>query len=175
MKDNVLKGTCPLYRSKFWKQHERRTQKMEKIRTWYNKNGKYDSVFFVNYTEGSKLAKECQKIINNIGLKIKFVEKAGRNLKQELVKSNPFEESKCQDSCEICSHHPKVNCRMREVAYEIKCEGSHHRDKDTTYGGEICRSITKRFDEHLDDIIKRKYRYTNISLMNMTEQHNLSS
>ena len=51
MKENVLKGTCPLYRSKFRKQHERRTKKIEKIRTWYNKNGKYDSVFFVNYTE----------------------------------------------------------------------------------------------------------------------------
>ena len=61
MKENVLKGTCPLYRRKFWKQHERRTQKMEKIRTRYNKNGKYDSVFFVNYTQGSKLAKECQR------------------------------------------------------------------------------------------------------------------
>ena len=57
-------------------------------------------------TEGSKLANECQKIINNIGLKIKVVEKASRNLKQELVKPNPFEKSKCQDSCEICSHHP---------------------------------------------------------------------
>ena len=27
MKENALKGTCPLYRSKFWKQHERQTQK----------------------------------------------------------------------------------------------------------------------------------------------------
>ena len=45
---------------------------------------------------------------------------------------------------------------MREVAYEIKCEGSHHREKDTTYGGETCKSIAERFDEHLDVIIERK-------------------
>ena len=86
---------------------------MEKIRTWYNKNGKYDSVLFVNYTEGSKLAKECQKIINNIGLKIKVVEKSGRNLKQELIRLK-------KANVKIAVKYVVTNLRLI-----VECEKSH--------------------------------------------------
>ena len=62
-----------MYRTKFWKQNERRKQKREKVKTWYSSNGKFESVFFINSTERGELAKECQKSFNNIGLKIKVV------------------------------------------------------------------------------------------------------
>ena len=74
-----------MYRSKFWKQNERRKQKTQKMKTWYKNNGDFESVFFIDYTEKGELAKECQKTINDIGLKIKVVEKTGRTLKQEPV------------------------------------------------------------------------------------------
>ena len=157
MKENAKNGTCPMYRSKFWKQNERRKQKIEKMKTWYSDNGTFESVFFVNYTERSELAKECQKIINDIELKIKVVEKTGRTLKQELVRSNPFEKRKCQKKCSICEDHTKVNCKMREVSYEIICDGKHEdKTEEIKYGGETSRSIGERFDEHQDDIQKKK-------------------
>ena len=157
MKENATNGTCPMYRSKFWNKNERKKQKQEKIRTWYNNsNRKYDSVFFVDYTEGSELANECQKTINRIGLKIKVVEKTGKNLKQELVRSNPFGKKKCRGECEICSHHEGINCRTREVMYEIKCEGEHHLEREQKYGGETSRSIGERFNEHFNDIKMNK-------------------
>ena len=68
-----------MYRSKFWKQNERRKKKTQKMKTWYKNNGEFESVFFVDYTEKGELAKECQKTINDIGLKIiKVVEKTRR-------------------------------------------------------------------------------------------------
>ena len=156
MKENARNGTCPMYRSKFWNRNERTKQKAEKMRTWYSQNGKYESVFFVNYTERSQLANDCQKVLNNIGLKIKVVEKGGKTLKQELVRSNPFEKLRCDKKCEICENHPKINCRAREVVYEIKCEGKHTTNQEKIYGGETSRSISERFQEHRDDIQKKK-------------------
>ena len=87
------------------------------MKTWYKNNGEFESVFFVDYTEKGELAKECQKTINDIGLKIKVVEKNGRTLKQELVRSNPFAKQKCGKKCVICEDHPKVNCKVRDVDY----------------------------------------------------------
>ena len=102
------------------------------------------------------MAKYCQKIFNNIGLNIKVIEKSGKTLKQELVRSNPFEKVRCNQECEICKNHPKINCRARDVIYEIKCEGEHTTDERRTYGGETSRSISERFHEHCDDIKKKK-------------------
>ena len=69
--ENIIENTtCPMYRSKFWKQNEWRKQKTQKMKTWYKNNGEFESVFFVDYTEKGELAKECQKTINDIGLKI---------------------------------------------------------------------------------------------------------
>ena len=73
--ENADNTTCPMSGSKFWKQNERRKQKTQKMKTWYKNNGEFESVFFVDYTEKSDLAKECRKTINDIGLKIKVVEK----------------------------------------------------------------------------------------------------
>ena len=156
IKRNAKNGICPMYRSKFWNRNERRQQKIDKRKTWYNNKGKFDSVFFVNYTEKSKLAKECQKVINDIGLKIRVVEKSGKNLKQELVRSNPFGKQKCTTKCEICENHPKVDCKSRELVYEINCDGRHSDEKQINYGGETSRSIAERFNEHCEDIKNKK-------------------
>ena len=68
IKENASNTTCPMYRSKFWKQNERRKKKTQKMKTWYKNNGEFESVFFIDYME--KGVKECKKTINDIGLKI---------------------------------------------------------------------------------------------------------
>ena len=106
---------------------------MEKIRTWYNENGKYDSDSFVNYTEGSKLAKECQKIIN----------------KQQVSKSK-------KANVKIA-----VKSAVTILRLTVKCEKLHMKsnvkdpiiEKKITYGGETYKSIAERFDQNLDEII----------------------
>ena len=46
---------------------------------------------------------------------------------------------------------------MREVDYEIMCNGRHEeKTEEIKYGGETSRSIGERFDEHEDDIQKKK-------------------
>ena len=168
--ENDKNKICPMYRSKFWKQKERRRQKENKIRTWYNDNGKYDTVLFVDHTENSDLARKCQKVINEIGLKIKVQEKSGVTLKQDLVRSNPFQKLKCLDQCTICESHPKINCKMRDVIYDIVCEGDHGAETIVNYGGETSRSIGERFNEHLEDILKKK---TNAPMyQHFSEMHN---
>ena len=170
IKEKVVNGTCPLYRSKFWNQGERRKEKLNKIKTWFNYNNKFDTIFFVDYTHNSMLAKECQKAITDVGLKIKVVEKTGRSLKEELVKSNPFEKKKCNEECFICDNYPKINCKMREVMYNIKCNGKHNNEIIYDYGGETCRSIAERFGEHINDINEKKRGSTLYS--HFIEEHN---
>ena len=92
------------------------------------------------HTENSGLARKCQKVINEIGLKIKVTEKSGVTLKQDLVRSNPFQKRKCVDQC----------------IYDIVCEGNHEVETIVDYGGETSRSIGERFNEHLEDIEKKK-------------------
>ena len=77
-------------------------------------------------------------------MKIKVVEKNGRTLKQELIRSNPFGKQKCDKKCVMCEDHSKINGRHEDKKEEIK------------YGGQTSRSIVVRFDEHEDDIQKKK-------------------
>ena len=78
-------------------------------------------------------------------------------MKQELVRSNPFEKQKCGKNCVICGDHPKVKCKVRDVDCEIMCSGKHEdEEKEIKYGGEISRSIGEKFDQHNDDIQKKK-------------------
>ena len=154
--DNIIEndknGICPLYRNKFWNQKDRIEMKQNKIRTWFTQDNKYDAVFFVDVTPSMKLAKECQKIINDVGLKIKVVEKSGQTLKQKLVRSNPFERRKCSIPCHICTTQPNVNCKLRETIYKISCDGESENNGKCpdNYEGESVRSIGERFNEHLD-------------------------
>ena len=82
-------GTCPMYRSKFWKQEERRKEKARKRDPWYGEN--FDTVMFIENTKNSRLARECQSVIDKTGLKIKVVERNGTSLKDLLTRSYPYE------------------------------------------------------------------------------------
>ena len=65
---------------------------------------------------------ECQQAINLCNLNIKVVEKSGNPIKNKLVHSNPFRETNCKDeSCLVCLSGQDVNCKLREITYQVCC------------------------------------------------------
>ena len=141
-----LEGETPLYREKSWKRLERIKEKEQKRKSWY-KNGKdkAEAVFFVKATPGSKLAEECKKEFKKAKLQVKVVEKTGRSVKRELVKSNPFRKIGCERGCEVCNMG--IDCKARGVHYRISCEDEGC--EEAKYEGETSRSTGERFPEHL--------------------------
>ncbi len=78
-------------------------------------------------------------------MQVKVVEKTGRSVKRELVKSNPFKKIGCEKGCRICNLG--IDCKAREVHYRISCEDENC--EGTKYEGETSRSTGERFPEHL--------------------------
>ena len=105
-----------MYRSKFWKQEERMLEKARKRENWFG--DKFDTVVFVENTKNSTLAKECQRVINKSGLKIKVVERTGTTMKDLITRMYPYERKRCE-RCAVCDVTDKVNCRTRYVVYRM--------------------------------------------------------
>ena len=134
------------------------------------------AVVFVPYTPNSTLAKELRKIEETMmmltGTRMKIVEKAGRQLKQLLVNSNPWAGQDCsREECLICQTREEMGegkgktCWRRNLLYETWCETCQLRDEKTAeeaeedtksiklykYIGESSRSGFLRGKNHLDD------------------------
>ena len=96
--DETLKkdseGVEPLYRSKGWNRSERLKTKELKKKTCFKNDGS-NAVLFVKATPGSTLAEKCKVEFKKAGLKIELVERSGRSVKKNLVKSNPFKIRGC--------------------------------------------------------------------------------
>ena len=109
-------------------------------------------MFFVEATPSGALAEACQKKFKDAGLKVKVVERSGSMVKRSIVRSNPFKPKSCErDRCEMCSTH-EINCKTREVIYEISCMGINKNGQPCEgidYDGETSRSIGERNPEHL--------------------------
>ncbi len=143
IRDSTI-GDNPIYRSKFWKLNERQKEKENKKNTWYKKKG-FKSTFFVNATPNERLSLECQKVLNEVGLPIKVIEKSGKTIKSHLMKSDPFKNKECEDeTCPVCSGDNRINCKTRDVVYELKCKTCSE-----NYVGETSDSIKERTSEHL--------------------------
>ena len=149
---NERTGNCNIYphKDKLKKIKDLTREKIHMKQKWFSK-GKYKSLFYVNATPNSNLAKSCQKILYRCGVPIRVMEKSGQSIKRTLVRSNPFKSKKCNDeTCVICiSSNSKINCRSRDVVYENFCE--HHETCNGVYIGETADPIKERFKEHLDD------------------------
>ena len=121
---------------------------------------------FIDATPDSELAESCRKILKQADLKIRVVERSGVSLKHVMVKSNPFARVPCRPtSCGVCTTTDKVNCKKRDVVYEVSCNGCN-----ANYIGETARSIGERFSEHLN-----KYNSNSSSSIfhkHMCEKHN---
>ena len=143
-------GKCPMYRGKFWQRERREKEKAEKKNRWYEKGG-YETVMFVDATPNGELAAECKKALKSSELKIRVVERSGQSLRNVLSKSDPFQNGSCgKDTCKVCKANPKINCKMRDVVYRIKCLGCTENDQiEGMYIGETARSIGERASEHL--------------------------
>ena len=112
---------------------------------WYRKNGKYDSVMFVEATPGSELRKEVERIVRRHRVKIKVVERVGTTVKRALQKSDPFLRRGCdRDQCVVCDSDCDVDCRTRGVVYELWCKECTRK-----YRGQTGRSTYERTKEQV--------------------------
>ena len=112
---------------------------------WYKKNGKYDSVMFVEATPGSKLRKEVERIVRRHRVKIKVVERVGTTVKRTLQKSDPFSRRGCErHQCVVCDNGCDVDCRTRGVVYELWCKECMRK-----YRGQTGRSTYERTKEQV--------------------------
>ena len=129
------------------KKDRKRGRKDKKKHDWYMDNGKYESVMFVDATPGEKLKKEVEKVVKKNKMKIKIVEKAGRNIKGILQKSDPFPIRRCgRDDCVVCANGMNIDCRTRGCVYEIECT---EQDCGRKYIGTTGRSLYERMKEHM--------------------------
>ena len=121
-------------------------KKKKKKMEWYTDKDKYESVMFVEETNGGILREEMQKIVRKNKLKIKIVEKAGMTVKRMIQRSNPFGVRNCErNDCKICELNNGVDCKTRGCVYEIKCKGD-----DRKYRGTTGRSIYERTREEIE-------------------------
>ena len=104
-------GLKPLFRDREWNKEERARDKKDKKVNWYKGGSKneidYKTVLFVHVTKGGKLIKEKkqrEEEINRFSTeRIKIVEGGGVQMKNFMVKKNPFPNTKCEKKkCIIC-------------------------------------------------------------------------
>ena len=128
------------HKDKDTRQKENTREKIHQKKTWFSKQGKYKSVFYVDATPNSLLAEKCQKILNKYDVRIKVMEKPGESIKSLLTKSNPFKKKGCGDNnCPICIR----DCGINYCEHYDLCNGK--------YDGETGEAIKARFGEHLDE------------------------
>ena len=121
----------------------------KKSADWYKKDGKYESVIFVEATHGSELKVKVQRLVKKHKLKILVVERAGATTRAVLQKSDPFAHLSCgRDNCVPCGKGSISDCRSRGGVYEMVCseEGCGRK-----YRGTTGRSDHERIGEQVRD------------------------
>eukprot|EP00794_Sanderia_malayensis_P013424 gene13424-14803_t len=142
-------GERPLYHPFEWNREERDRAKKNRVLNWY-KNGKYDSVIFIQSTPGSELKSKYQNEIDRCGVRIRVVEKAGRSLKSRLQRSDPFKEASC--NCETCLIGGRGSCSKDGINYEIACVGCEQQGRDVKYHGESSKNGYTHGKQHLEEL-----------------------
>jgi hypothetical protein len=124
-----------------------RRETAAKKRDWYKNDDKYDSVMFVQPTEGGELRRKIQQIAKRNKVKVKVVERAGMTVKKMLQRSNPFGKDKCErPDCVVCEYGKPGECRSRGCGYQLKCKEDNRK-----YRGQTGRSVYERTKEEIDD------------------------
>ena len=118
----------------------------------------YKTVMIVPVTKGGKLIKELkirEEEVNKFSdERIKFVEDGGIQMKDILVKKNPFPNKKCESKrCLVCESNVSddilIPCLSSNVGYQLICDTCRDRGKNRIYEGETSRSAKQRGLEHL--------------------------
>ena len=113
---------------------------------WYSKRGDYESVMFVEATPESEFMRKVQKVVRDLKLKIKVVERAGVTIKGLLQRSNPFGVPDChREDCLLCAQGSGTDCRVRGCVYQYNCDECNRK-----YRGQTGRSIYERNKEHIE-------------------------
>ena len=89
-----------------------------------------------------------------VGLKLKFVEKAGTPFGDLLCKKNPWAGKDCsRESCLICEEGKKnPNCKRRNLTYQNTCQLCLKDGRSSIYIGESSRSFKERMGDHYRDV-----------------------
>ena len=134
-------------------------KKQEKKSRWSMKEGSHETIMFTEMTEDSELKNRIQIAAKRNKIKIKVQERPGTKLKSILQKSDPFSEKGCKRiDCAICQESTnKINCRTRGCVYELLCKQCEsHTNVKSQYRGQTSRSLYERFNEHFDNLKKKK-------------------
>ena len=67
----------------------------KKSKNWHLKNGKHETVMFVNATPNEILKRKVEQSPKKRKIKVKVVERRGNTMKKMLQKSDPFRKLKC--------------------------------------------------------------------------------
>ena len=169
-------GVKPLFRSRDWNKDERNQQKERKKLDWYKNGGviedgtergkiEYKTVLFVPVTKGGGLGKELRKREEEINKyskeRIKIIEDGGVQMKDFLVKKDPFPNLKCgRKNCLICNSEVaetlKIPCNSNNIGYRLNCDTCIERGQTKVYEGESSRAARVRGTEHLRDLKNEK-------------------
>ena len=154
------RGEQPLYRSCHDDRVVRKEQKVYKRRNWYRQkkdkrrskealgdkdDNKLQAVIPVPYTKNGALLKLFKKRAASSGIDVKFVEKSGYSLQNQLEKSDPFRGPTCgRPDCFPCREGEGTDCESRGPVYEIRCLDDACRDLAPRYHGESGRNAFTR-------------------------------
>ena len=131
---------------------KRLKNKKEKRTNWSKKEGKHETVMFIEMTEKSELKRKVEIAAKKNKIKIKVQERPGTKLKRILQRSDPFSEKRCnRKDCVVCTKELGIDCRCRGCVYEIACElCENKRGVKNKYRGQTGRSTNERVGEHFD-------------------------
>ena len=101
-------------------------------------------MLFVAMTKNSELKRRYETEIRQSGLRVKVVERAGRTLKSQLQRSNPFGDGNCgREDCFVCTTSKVGNCNAESITYKIHGDCRKH-----IYKGETSGNGYNRGNEH---------------------------
>ena len=137
---------------------EKIVNKASKQKQWDKKEGKYESVMFVEATENSELKNKIQIAAKKNKIKVKVQERSGTKIKGLLQRSDPFSSKKCKrPTCVICTNEMGINCRTRGCVYQMMCKECEEKENvKKAYRGQTGRSTNERTNEHFDDWHKKR-------------------
>ena len=118
-------GVKPMNRPKDYRKPERRKEKIEKQKSWANKDGSLAPII-VPATPDGALAKMLSDVVENeskSGIKLKIVERGGISVGKMLQKPNPTKSPGCQkDDCSMCLENKSELCHKSNVVYSYTCK-----------------------------------------------------
>ena len=147
----VEEGAGLLYRTAVWRQYDRVACKKLKRKSWYGAN--VETVVFVQATRNEVLRKAVQAEADKSELRIRIVEKGGRNRKSVLQRSDVKPDKICNDpSCVVCLTSDKERCREENSGHLVECMQCEEINVQAIIHGETGRCARIRCGEHHRDL-----------------------